>query len=222
MIELQLGAIVMNETFQYRLNLAMKNNNIKAARLSEITGIPPSGISQYRSGKAKASQEKLILLSKALNTSPVWLMGYDVPDASVNETVKVDNLYHISEKKYPLIGAIACGTPIFAEENIEDYITANMDDINADFCLRARGDSMEGAQIYDNNIVFIRKQPVVSNGEIAAVLIDDTATLKRFYHSNGIVTLNAENPKYAPLVYKEQELETVRVIGRAVAILKKI
>ncbi len=210
----------MNDTFQNRLNTAMKINNIKAARLSEITGIPPSGISQYRSGKAKANQEKLILLSEALNTSPAWLMGYDVADTP--ETAKIENLYRISEKKYPLIGTIACGTPILAEENIEEYITANMDDVNADFCLRAQGDSMEGAEIYDGNIVFIRKQPVVNNGEIAAVLIDDTATLKRFYHNNGVVTLNAENPRYAPMVYKDYEAETVRIIGKAVALLKKI
>ena len=170
----------MNDTFKDRLNLAMKLNNIKAVRLSEITGIPPSGISQYRSGKAKANQEKLILLSKALNTSPAWLMGYDVPNEFA-ETPKIENIYRISERKYPLVGTITCGTPVLAEENIEDYITANMDDVNADFCLRARGDSMEGAEIYDGNIVFIRKQPIVNNGEIAAVLIDDTATLKRFY-----------------------------------------
>ena len=211
----------MNDTFKDRLNLAMKLNNIKAVRLSEITGIPPSGISQYRSGKAKANQEKLILLSKALNTSPAWLMGYDVPNEFA-ETPKIENIYRISERKYPLVGTITCGTPVLAEENIEDYITANMDDVNADFCLRARGDSMEGAEIYDGNIVFIRKQPIVNNGEIAAVLIDDTATLKRFYNNSGIITLNAENPRYAPLVYKDYELEALRILGKAVAVLKKI
>lgn len=212
----------MNDTFQSRLNLAIKISNIKAARLSEMTGIPPSGISQYRSGKAKANQEKLFLLSKALNTSPAWLMGYDELDNYSEQKINTENLYHISKKKYPIIGTIACGTPIFAEENIEDYITANMDDINADFCLRARGDSMEGAEIYDQNIVFIRKQPTVNNGEIAAVIIEDTATLKRFYKNSGIVTLNAENPRYAPLIFKDRELESVRIIGKAVAVLKKI
>ena len=93
------------------------------------------------------------------------------------------------------------------------------DDIDADFCLRAKGDSMTGARIYDGDIVFIRRQPTVENGEIAAVIIDNEATLKRvyFYKDKDKLVLSPENPAFEPLVYIGSELEEIRILGKAVA-----
>lgn len=120
-------------------------------------------------------------------------------------------------KKVPLVGQIACGTPILAEENITDYIDLP-GHIRADYALLCKGDSMVNAGIQDGDIVYIRQQEEVENGQIAAVLVDeDEATLKRFYRMDGKVTLNAENSAHAPLVYVGDEISHVRVIGLAVA-----
>ena len=117
-----------------------------------------------------------------------------------------------------MLGDIACGEPIYASEDRESYIMAGTD-INADFCLRAKGDSMIGARILDGDIVFIKKAPTVNNGEIAAVIIGDEATLKRIYYypQKGKLILQAENPKYEPLVYIGEELNEIRILGKAVA-----
>ena len=124
----------------------------------------------------------------------------------------------IKKQKIRLLGEIACGEPIFCDEDRESYVEVGTD-IRADFCLRAKGDSMINARIMDGDIVFIREQPMVDNGEIAAVIIDDEATLKRvyYYKEKNKLVLQAENPKYEPLVYVNEELDTIRILGKAVA-----
>lgn len=118
-----------------------------------------------------------------------------------------------------MLGNIACGKPIFADEQFEAYIEAGAN-IKADFCLRAKGDSMIGARIYDGDIVFIRKQEMVDDGEIAAVLIDDEATLKRVYYDqeNNVIQLFAENPQYKTMRFVGEELNRIRILGKAVAL----
>jgi len=119
--------------------------------------------------------------------------------------------------KIPLIGSIACGTPILAEENIEDYVDLPRH-IRADFALTCRGDSMINAGIHDGDIVYIRKQEQVENGQIAAVRVgDDEATLKRFYYDGDSVRLVPENPLWQTFAFFGQEMEQVHVIGLAVA-----
>lgn len=115
----------------------------------------------------------------------------------------------------PLLGNIACGVPITAEENIEDYVAAPIG-CNANFALRCKGDSMINARICDGDIVFIRSQPDCENGEIAAVLIGDEATLKRVYKYPDAITLMPENSSYPPLVYRNEELNTIKILGKAV------
>ena len=131
---------------------------------------------------------------------------------------KYDNVAPISIKRIPILGEIACGEPIYAREEHESFVSADTD-IDADFCLRAHGDSMIGARIFDGDIVFIRSQSAVDNGEIAAVIINDEATLKRvyFYPEEGKLILSPENPRYAPLVYVKDELNSIKILGKAVA-----
>ena len=119
--------------------------------------------------------------------------------------------------KRPLVGNIACGSPITAEENIEDYVDVP-DDIPCDFCLRCKGDSMIDAGIHDGDVVYIHIQPQVENGQIAAVRIDGDATLKRVFWNEDTQTLQllAENRNYAPLVYTGPILDTVHIEGLAV------
>ena len=123
--------------------------------------------------------------------------------------------------KIPLLGTIACGEPILAVENIEKHIEVP-EDIKADFALRCKGDSMSDARINDGDIVYIRQQPIVDNGEIAAVLIGDEATLKRFYKQGDTVTLMPCNPKYPPFTFQGEQLNEIRILGRAVAFTSMI
>lgn len=120
--------------------------------------------------------------------------------------------------KVPLLGTIACGEPLLAEENLDGYVEMP-ENVHADFCLRCHGDSMVGARIKDGDVVFIRQQPEVENGEIAAVIIDDEATLKRVYLSADKIILQPENPRYEPFVFVGEELSQIRIIGKAVAFI---
>ena len=123
--------------------------------------------------------------------------------------------------KKPRLGTIACGEPILAVENIEDYDDVP-DDIKCDFTLICKGDSMINARINDGDIVYIRKQEQVDNGEIAAVLIDNEATLKRVYVYSNKVVLQPENPKYEPFVYVGEEMNEIRIIGKAAGFTSKL
>lgn len=124
-------------------------------------------------------------------------------------------------QKIPLVGSIACGTPILAEENCEGEVDVP-DHIRADFALRCKGDSMINARIFDGDIVYIRQQESVEHGEIAAILIDDEATLKRVYMYDDCISLEAENPQYKPMVYRGEEMNNIRVLGKAVAFTSSI
>lgn len=159
--------------------------------------------------------DKLELLAKVLDTTTTYITGWGAADSKMPD---YPNIYNIETRKIPLLGEIAAGEPIFAEEDHESFIEAGSN-LNADFCLKVQGDSMINARINDGDIVFIRKQPMVENGEIAAVIIDNEATLKRVYYypEDNKLILNPENPRYAPFVYVGEELQSVRILGKAVA-----
>lgn len=161
--------------------------------------------------------DRLELLASALEVSPAYLMGWQSSSSETINISKYSNIKPIQLKSFPILGKIACGKPIFADEDKEHYIMADMD-IHADFCLVAQGDSMVNARINDGDIVFVRETPVVENGEIAAVIINDEATLKRVYYypEQNKLVLSAENPKYEPFVYIGTELEHIRILGKAV------
>ena len=180
-----------------------------------------SSINKIELDQRNLTQSKIKAIAKALETTPAYIMGWDEPDQKLDkENLKFfDNLFPIETKKFPLIGNIACGKPILADEQFEAYIEAGAN-IKADFCLRAKGDSMIGARIYDGDIVFIRKQEMVDDGEIAAVLIDDEATLKRVYYDqeSNVIQLFAENPQYKTMRFAGEELDHIRILGKAVAL----
>lgn len=146
---------------------------------------------------------------------------YQCAKKSTNKTDKslnFDNIVPITTKKIPIIGEIACGEPIFTNEEYESYVEVGAS-IKADYGLRAHGDSMINARIMDGDIVFIQKQETVNNGEIAAVVVEDRATLKRIYYypQEGRIILQAENPAYAPLIYEGEELNNIHILGKAIA-----
>lgn len=205
----------MKESFAKRMKEAMDIRNMKQVDIVEKTGLGKSAVSQYYSGKYEPKQKGIYLIAKALDVNEAWLMGFDVPMERTNIKYP-DNILKIEIKRFPLLGSIAAGQPIFADEHFESYVEAGSN-IQADFCLRVQGDSMINARIADGDIVFIRKQPTVNDGEIGAVLIGDEATLKRIYISEDEVLLVSENPNYKPMVYKNEELNEIRILGKAIA-----
>ncbi len=202
----------------------------KIKRLREAKGLTQGDLAERLGYKHKSSVNKLELgindisasklaeIAEILGVNPAELI-MDV-EATGPRIVDLHNygVYPITVKRYPLLGEIACGEPKFANEDRESYVLAGTE-IKADFCLKATGDSMINARIYDGDIVFIRSQSQVDNGEIAAVIIDDEATLKRFFYypEKNTLILKAENPKYEDLIYIGEELNHITVIGKAVA-----
>lgn len=208
-------------TTSERLKYLMETKNLKQSDIIEMVKksgeyISKSALSQYVNGQSLPDQRKLTILSKVLNVSEVWLMGYGDTRAQ-----NIKNILFVkpSTKKIPVIGTIAAGEPILAVENIEEYIDLD-EKINADFALKVRGDSMVGANIFDGDIVFIRKQNDVDDGEIAAVIIDDSATLKRVYKFDNRVVLKAENPRFKPIILNGDN--QVYIVGKAVYKLSTI
>ena len=201
--------------FASRLSQALEARGMKAADLSKKTKVAEGTISCYINGRYEAKQNRVQVFAEALDVNPAWLMGYDVPmEAERSQPAPaprpIPKGFEPMPKmtKIPLVGSIACGTPILAQQNIEK--------IRCDFSLTCHGDSMEGAGIHDRDVVYIRIQPEVENGEIAAVRIGEEATLKRVYYQNGTLTLMPANAAYAPMVYTGPELNDVQIEGKAV------
>lgn len=190
-------------------------------QVAEKVGVGKSTVRKWETGLiANMRRDKIAALADALNTSPMYLMGWsdEINPAPALDLSKFDNIYPVKLKKFPLLGEIACGKPIFANEDRESYVLAGSD-IHADFCLRAKGDSMINARILDGDIVFIRKQDMVDNGEIAAVAIGDDVTLKRvvYYPEQNLLILKAENSRYQDMIYAQDQLDQVYILGKAIA-----
>lgn len=167
---------------------------MSAERLAEKVGVSPATIYRYEKGDIEKVPVDVIKdIAKALNTTPAYLMGWETSPAAPTIPAGFEPLPEMTT--IPLVGSIACGTPITAEENIEARIGIPAA-WRADFALTCHGDSM-APKICDGDIVCIRKQQEVENGEIAAVRIGEEATLKRFYRQGDTVLLQAENPTFA-------------------------
>lgn len=184
--------------------------------LGEKIGVQKSAIAKYESGRVKNLKRGVIAkLADVLQCSPTYLMGLE----GESNNIKLTNVFPITTHKLPVLGEIACGVPKFANESRESYVDAGTD-IKADFCLKAKGDSMINARIHDGDIVFIHKQDIVENGEIAAVVVnnDSEATLKRFYYyqERATLILKPENPAYEDLIFQNEELNEVHVLGKAI------
>lgn len=196
-----------------RIKALLRSSNLSYQDLEKLTNIKKSSLQRYASGKTqKIPMDAIEKLSAAFDVSPAYLMGWDITEP----TPSAENVIPLpSTRQVPLLGTIACGTPILAQENVEDLVDCP-DFVRATFALRCKGDSMIGARILDGDIVYIRQQPDVDNGEIAAVLIEGEATLKRVYKTPGQLVLQPENPKFSPLVYSGETLDHIRILGKAV------
>ena len=196
-----------------RIDALISARGTRPGTLAREAGVSKNTVySIIKRDNDKVDPDILARLAKALAVPLSALYGEDTPLPAHPDILPVQVC------RIPMLGSIACGEPIYASEERESYCMAD-DGLDADFCLRASGESMTGARIYDGDVVFIRMQSSVDNGEIAAVIINDEATLKRvyFYPDEEKLILTPENPRYAPIVYLGVELEGIKILGKAVA-----
>lgn len=212
-------------TFAQRLREGLDLRGMKQIELATRSGISKYSISHYLKGDWEGKQDAVYELARALNVSEAWLMGYDVPAerSAPKVSVQLDKKPTIPPgfmplpkmRKVPLIGAIACGDPITAIQNREGDVNAPVD-MRCDFALKCQGESMIGAGIHDGDVVYIRIQPEVENGEIAAVRIGEEVTLKRVYLHNDYIELRPENPAFESIIRRREEMNDVQIEGKAV------
>lgn len=176
-----------------------------------------SSIAKIEAGKVDLTQSKLVAFADALNTTPGYLMGWE-PDSKPPIPAGFQPLP--KRDRIPRVGQIACGEPILAEENIDGYDEVPSD-WHADFTLLCKGDSME-PKIKDGDVVAIHCQPMVENGEIAAVLIDGEATLKRVFLFDDHIELRAENPAFATIIRIGEAMNDITIEGKAVGLCRKL
>ena len=209
--------------------------------LSQLSGVPKGTINKILNGETRnPTVGTLAALAEALKcplgalsgesaalpqerpASPADIPGvFRLGDGPGREGLRnADSLLPVKKRRVPLLGAIAAGTPIYADQTLDatDCDAA----MQCDFALRVRGDSMVGARINDGDIVFIRRQDDVEDGQIAAVIVDDEATLKRVYHVRNGLQLLSENPKYPPMLFTLEEYGSIRILGRAVGFTSRL
>ena len=203
--------------FSKRLRDLRCEQGFSQQALSDRLGLSKSSINMYERGEREPGFQTVTALASLFDVDIDYLLGHS---SYRNKEEWLESSRHTpsESRRVPLLGEIACGQPIFANEEYGSFAEL-APGVRADFCLKAKGDSMIGARIMDGDLVFIRSQEMVENGEIAAVIVEDTATLKRVYYypHEGILSLNAENPRYAPLIYTGEELDHVKILGKAVA-----
>lgn len=191
-----------------------KELGLTLLQIAEEMNVSEATVQRWESGNIKMLRhERIAKLAQVLKVAPSSLMGWEeVQPELPSNIVPLPKM-----KKVPLVGQIACGTPILAEENIEEYIDLPSH-IHADYALTCKGESMINIGIHTGDIVYIRQQEEVENGQVAAVMVgEDEATLKRVYREDGVVQLVAENSTIPPKVYIGDAINQIRVVGLAVA-----
>ena len=197
--------------FGDKIREARKAAGLTQRQLADKVNVSNTSISNWEKNLSRPDPDTIQHLCWALNVQPNYFFSVDSASALPSNILPMPEM-----RKIPLVGTIACGEPILAAENIEDYVNIPKD-MAGDFALTCKGDSMINARIFDGDIVYIRQQDTVENGEIAAVLIDGEATLKRVRLFDDHISLEPENPMYKPFVYWNEDMNTVRILGKAVA-----
>lgn len=201
---------------QYR-----STHNLSMDKFAELSGISKGYISMLERNQTQRGEEPSPSIEMYRNVAKVIGLELDELLRQVEGKVSLEpmpkNILPMPKfVKKPRLGTIACGEPILAVEDATEFDDVP-DDVSCDFTLLCKGDSMINARIFDGDVVYIRQQDMVDNGEIAAVLIDDEATLKRVHIYPDHILLSPENPMYQPLVYWGEEMNTIRILGKAVA-----
>lgn len=202
-----------------KIRLLRHQRGMTLEDVGDACGVGKSTVRKWESGQiANMRRDKIALVANALGVTPAYLMGWDESPALPTMPA---NIVPVKRHTVPLLGEIAAGQPIYADEE-HDLCVAVDDDIRCDFALRVRGDSMIDAGIYDGDVVLVRQQEDVDDGQIAVVLIDDEATLKYLYHQPSGVQLVPANRRYSPWSYTGEAAAQVRILGLAVAQYHKL
>jgi len=211
--------------FGTNLKKLRESAGLSQEQLGDLIGVSKSTIGMYEQGKRMPNTNTILKdIASYFGVTIDYLVGFDKTEASIDDDLSRFGARPIHRKKIPMIGNISCGEPIMCEEAYETFVDAGAD-INADFCVIAQGDSMINARILNGDIVFLRKQEMVENGEIAAVIVNDNEiTLKRFFYYPELnqVVLQPENPSFRPMIYMNEELAHIRVLGKAVAFTSSV
>lgn len=188
-----------------------KAHKLTQEELAKILDVKPTAVSAWELGRNKPLMDKLDMMAHYFGVPISYFF-------EENEIKGPKN--HIYFVKLPIVGTISCGNGVIAYEDIEGYEEVPRSWLNGGeyFFLRAKGDSMINARIMDGDLLLIRRQDDVENGDIAAVLIDGEAVLKRVYKNNGTIILQSENPKYQPIIITKGDMKNIRIIGK----LKKV
>lgn len=187
------------------------------AEAAEKVGTSVGSLNKWENGVTKRiDHQDIVRISEALECNILWLLDLD-------DAITLDGVIETipDAKTIPILGEIACGDPVLAVEN-HDGVANVPEDSSADFALRCSGDSMINARIFPGDLVLIRQQPDVDSGEIAAVLLDGEATLKRVYKYAERVELRAENPLYPVIHVEGPALANFRILGKAVSFISEV
>ncbi|AWO74933.1 repressor LexA [Geobacillus thermoleovorans] len=188
-----------------------KAHKLTQEELAKILDVKPTAVSAWELGRNKPLMDKLDMMAHYFGVPISYFF-------EENEIKGPKN--HIYFVKLPIVGTISCGNGVIAYEDIEGYEEVPRSWLNGGeyFFLRAKGDSMINARIMDGDLLMIRRQDDVENGDIAAVLIDGEAVLKRVYKTNDTIILQSENPAYKPIILQKNDMKNIRIIGK----LKKV
>lgn len=211
-----------------RIKALREEKGISMRKVASDIGIPYTTFVNYEKGVREPNSDMLIILANYFSVSIDYLIGRTDTKERMNHKLD-DSPFTIagfnpplSTVKKPRLGRISCGVPIDSAENFDGYDDVP-DTIQCDFTLICEGDSMIGARIQDGDIVYIRQQPDVESGQIAAVLIDGTEKLlKRVLLKPNRIILQAENRAYEPLIFDGEDMNRVSIIGRAVGFTSMI
>lgn len=202
-----------------RIKQKRLENKMTLEDLGKRADVNKATIQRYESGKiTNIPSDRIERISEALGVSPAFIMGWEDENSDPILENITGVILPVKLKTIPILGTISCGKPIFADENYEGYFRLDKNLPNSDFILKAKGDSMIDANIFEGDLVFFRKQNDVDNGSIAAVLIDDEATLKRVNKSKNMLVLQPCNANYAPIIITKEDHKTVRILGQMVGV----
>lgn len=206
---------ILKSIFSKNLNYYMRQKNLSTADLANSLSLPFSTVSDWVHGRKYPRMDKVQLIADFFGV---------LKSALTEDHLSLPNNANVIDfakyRSIPILGRIPAGLPLYAEQNIEGYTLTELDDGEEYFALRVEGDSMNAARIQEGDLLIVRRQPEVDDGDIAIIMVgDEDATVKRFYHSDTTVTLmpQSTNPKHKPQVY-DLKATPIKILGKVVQV----
>ncbi len=213
---------MQNQLIGSRIESRRKDLGLTLDDIAKEIGVAKSTIQRYEKGTIEKIKLPVIeAIARVLSVPPAWLCGKTdqmIPEKPLPNGIEPIDLttYH----RIPILGRISAGLPLYADEHIDGYTLTDLNGGAEYFGLRVRGDSMNALRINDGDIIIVRRQEEVEQGEVAVVLVDEEdATVKRFYSSDTTVTLmpQSTNPEHKPQLYDISKT-TIRILGKVVKV----